>query len=85
MRRSPAAGLVLLCVLWNMMGARAVGESSVVVGVLLLSPFVLLTLFALLLVHAMQSRTQTLGSYPGLPPRPISFDTPNWAGYVALP
>ncbi len=42
-----AGGLVLLCVLWNMLGARAVGESSVVVGVLLLSPFLVLTLFAL--------------------------------------
>ena len=42
-----AGGLVLLCVLWNMLGARAVGESSVVVGVLLLSPFLALTLFAL--------------------------------------
>jgi amino acid transporter len=42
-----AAGLVLLCVLWNLFGAKAVGESSMVVGVLLLSPFVLVTAFAL--------------------------------------
>jgi amino acid transporter len=42
-----AACLILVCLLWNMFGAKAVGESSMVVGVLLLSPFVLVTLFAL--------------------------------------
>jgi amino acid transporter len=42
-----AAGLVLVCILWNLFGAKAVGNSSVVVGLLLLSPFVLVTLFAL--------------------------------------
>jgi len=42
-----AGGLVLFCMLWNMMGAKAVGGSSVVVGALLLSPFVLITIFAL--------------------------------------
>jgi amino acid transporter len=39
--------LVLVCLLWNLFGAKAVGTSSVIVGVLLLSPFVLVTLFAL--------------------------------------
>ncbi len=42
-----AAGLVLICLLWNLFGAKAVGESSMVVGVLLLSPFAVLTVFAL--------------------------------------
>jgi amino acid transporter len=42
-----AAGLVLICLLWNLFGAKAVGQSSMVVGVLLLSPFALLTVFAL--------------------------------------
>jgi amino acid transporter len=41
------AGLVLVCLLWNLFGAKAVGNSSVTVGILLLSPFALLTLFAL--------------------------------------
>lgn len=41
------ATLVLVCLLWNLMGARAVGESSLVVGILLFSPFIALTLFAL--------------------------------------
>jgi amino acid transporter len=43
-----AAGLVLICLLWNLFGAKAVGNSSMVVGVLLLSPFAVLTFFALL-------------------------------------
>lgn len=43
-----AAGLILICLLWNLMGAKAVGDSSVVVGILLLSPFVVLTIVALL-------------------------------------
>ncbi|HEY6308635.1 MAG TPA: APC family permease [Candidatus Angelobacter sp.] len=42
-----AGCLVLVCLLWNLFGAKAVGNSSVTVGVLLLSPFVVLTLFAL--------------------------------------
>jgi amino acid transporter len=42
-----AAGLVVVCLLWNMFGAKAVGNSSVVTGVLLLSPFALVTIFAL--------------------------------------
>ena len=43
-----AAGLIMLCLIWNMFGAKAVGESSVVVGILLLSPFAVLTVIALL-------------------------------------
>jgi amino acid transporter len=42
-----AAALVLVCLLWNLFGAKAVGNSSVTVGILLVSPFALLTLFAL--------------------------------------
>jgi amino acid transporter len=42
-----AAGLVLICLLWNLFGAKAVGESSMAVGILLLTPFAILTLFAL--------------------------------------
>ena len=33
---------VLACVLWNLLGARAVGEGSLALGVLLLSPFLVL-------------------------------------------
>ncbi len=42
-----AAAMVLVCLLWNLFGAKAVGASSMTVGILLLSPFALLTLFAL--------------------------------------
>ncbi|HEY6271926.1 MAG TPA: APC family permease [Terriglobales bacterium] len=42
-----AAALVAVCIAWNLLGAKAVGNSSMAVGLLLLSPFALLTLFAL--------------------------------------
>jgi amino acid transporter len=42
-----AAGLVAVCLLWNLFGAKAVGTSSMTVGILLISPFVLLTAVAL--------------------------------------
>src|SRR5260370_2268840 len=43
-----AAAVVLVCVLWNLFGAKAVGSGSVVLGILLLSPFVLIALRALM-------------------------------------
>src|SRR5450631_3991733 len=42
-----AAGLIMLCLIWNMLGAKAVGDSSVVTGILLLSPFAVITIIAL--------------------------------------
>ncbi|HWG49728.1 MAG TPA: APC family permease [Candidatus Acidoferrales bacterium] len=42
-----AAGVVLLGVLWNLLGAKAVGEGSLVMGIILLVPFVVLTVVAL--------------------------------------
>ena len=42
-----AAGVVLLGILWNLFGAKAVGEGSMLTGILLLVPFALLTAFAL--------------------------------------
>ena len=42
-----AAAMVAICLLWNMYGAKAVGEGSVMIGVLLLAPFVLITIYAL--------------------------------------
>ncbi len=42
-----AAGMVLACMLWNLFGAKAVGKGSIITGLLLLAPFALLTLFAL--------------------------------------
>ena len=41
-----AASLVLVCLLWNLFGAKAVGTGSVLLGTLMLSPFVLITVYA---------------------------------------
>jgi amino acid transporter len=43
-----AAALVAVCAAWNLLGARTVGVGSVVMGVLLLSPFAVLTGYAAL-------------------------------------
>jgi amino acid transporter len=48
-----SAGLMLLCLLWNLFGSKAVGNGSLLLGFLLLSPFALLIFFALL-HHAAQ-------------------------------
>jgi amino acid transporter len=42
-----AVALVAACAAWNLLGARTVGVASVVMGVLLLSPFAVLTGYAL--------------------------------------
>jgi amino acid transporter len=42
-----AAIVIFVCVLWNLFGAKVVGDSSVLLGAFLLSPFVLITIFAL--------------------------------------
>jgi len=42
------AAVVGACVLWNLGGAKAVGDGSVLLGVLLLTPFLLIVLYALL-------------------------------------
>jgi amino acid transporter len=41
------AGLIALAALWNLMGVKIVGESSVILGALLLAPFAVLTVCAL--------------------------------------
>src|SRR5712692_7480240 len=41
------ASVILVCLLWNLFGARAVGQGSLEMGALLLSPFVLIAAFAL--------------------------------------
>ena len=42
-----AGGIILLCMLWNLFGAKVVGNSSVLLGFLLLSPFAVITVYAL--------------------------------------
>ena len=41
-----AAAMIVVCLAWNLFGAKAVGEGSVLLGILMLSPFVLITVFA---------------------------------------
>jgi amino acid transporter len=41
-------GLIAVCAVWNLLGSKVVGGSSVMMGVLLLGPFVVLTGYALL-------------------------------------
>ncbi|HLY99078.1 MAG TPA: APC family permease [Candidatus Angelobacter sp.] len=43
-----AGGIILVCMLWNLFGAKVVGNSSVLLGLLLLSPFAVITVYALL-------------------------------------
>src|SRR5215467_1078273 len=42
-----SALMIVVCLLWNLYGAKAVGDGSVLLGVLLLTPFVLITVYAL--------------------------------------
>jgi amino acid transporter len=41
-----AAAMIVVCLAWNLFGAKAVGEGSILLGVLMLSPFVLITVYA---------------------------------------
>jgi amino acid transporter len=54
---SISAGMIVVCLLWNLLGAKAVGIGSVLLGAIMLSPFVLITIYAFF-------RHITLGSTP---------------------
>ena len=41
-----AAAMIGVCLAWNLMGARAVGSGSVLLGAVMLTPFVLITAYA---------------------------------------
>ena len=41
------ASMILACLAWNLFGAKSVGQSSVLLGILLLTPFALITAYAL--------------------------------------
>lgn len=41
-----AAAMIVVCLAWNLFGAKAVGDGSILLGLLMLSPFVLITAFA---------------------------------------
>jgi amino acid transporter len=40
-------GMILVCTLWNLLGARAVGDASTLMSILLLTPFVVLTVWGI--------------------------------------
>jgi amino acid transporter len=40
-----AGSMIVVCLLWNLLGAKAVGTGSILLGVLMLSPFVLVRFF----------------------------------------
>jgi amino acid transporter len=41
-----AGAMIVICLLWNLLGAKAVGTGSILLGALMLSPFVLITVYA---------------------------------------
>jgi amino acid transporter len=41
-----AAAMIVVCLLWNLLGAKAVGAGSVLLGAVMLSPFALIILYA---------------------------------------
>ncbi|HEY2235967.1 MAG TPA: APC family permease [Candidatus Angelobacter sp.] len=41
-----AAGMIAVCLIWNLLGAKAVGTGSVLLGALMLTPFVIITAYA---------------------------------------
>jgi amino acid transporter len=58
-----AASLVLVCLLWNLFGAKAVGTGSVLLGTLMLSPFVLITVYAFFRHIAVGAAPPAQGSF----------------------
>ena len=62
---------VLICVVWNLLGARAVGEGSIVLGILLLGPFAVMTVMVFL----------RHGGGAAVPSAPAH---PDWAGGILV-
>ena len=54
--------IISVCVLWNLFGANAVGEGSIGLGLLLLTPFALLVVLAIFRTHLSISTTGDAGS-----------------------
>jgi amino acid transporter len=58
-----AAAMIVVCLLWNLWGAKAVGNGSVLLGLLMLSPFALITVFALFRHLTLSSAPPAQGSF----------------------
>ncbi|HEY6967907.1 MAG TPA: APC family permease [Candidatus Angelobacter sp.] len=52
-----AAAVILACMLWNLFGSRAVGNGSILLGALLLTPFVVIVCLALVRHGSLYSAT----------------------------
>jgi amino acid transporter len=52
-----SVAMIVVCLIWNLLGAKAVGTGSVLLGAVMLSPFVLITMYAFF-------RHVTLGTAP---------------------
>ncbi|HEV2962537.1 MAG TPA: APC family permease [Candidatus Angelobacter sp.] len=60
-----ATGMLVACMLWNLFGAKAVGDGSVLLGVLLLCPFVAITIAALFRHSVFAAQTATVSPAKG--------------------
>ncbi|HEY6349627.1 MAG TPA: APC family permease [Candidatus Angelobacter sp.] len=58
-----ASGVVLSCVLWNLFGSRAVGNGSILLGALLLAPFIAIIAFAIFHHGSLHDDTATTGPH----------------------
>jgi amino acid transporter len=58
-----AAALIFACVLWNLFGSRAVGNGSILLGVLLLTPFAAIILLALFSHSSLHDASATTSSH----------------------
>src|SRR5215469_7298050 len=54
-----ASGVIMACVLWNLFGSRAVGNGSILLGALLLSPFIVIVAFAIFRHPSLHDATAT--------------------------
>jgi amino acid transporter len=55
--------MIVVCLLWNLWGAKAVGNGSVLLGILMLSPFALITIFALFRHLTLNAAPPAQGSF----------------------
>jgi amino acid transporter len=58
-----ASSVILACVLWNLFGAGAVGDGSILLGAAMLVPFLVIMAAALLRHHSLHSASATLTTH----------------------
>lgn len=60
-----AAAVILACVLWNLFGSRAVGNGSILLGALLLTPFIVIVALALFRHASLHDASASTNSHAG--------------------